>query len=96
MVYNGITNICSYGAFEVTIYMKVIERQIEVVAWFNKEGVALPVRFKMTAEDESDIVVKIDKLLKIDKEKLASNIMLRYTCQSTIKGIQSCSEAEWL
>jgi hypothetical protein len=64
--------------------MKVVAKPIEMVAWFNKEGVH-PTRFKIESK-EGSAVVKIGRVIKKDLEKLAGNQMLVFTCQSEING----------
>jgi len=66
--------------------MKVLAKPIELVSWTDINGVIHPVRFKIENEDSSTSVVKIDKVITIDKERLAGNNMLVYTCQSVIRG----------
>ncbi|MBU3172756.1 type II toxin-antitoxin system PemK/MazF family toxin [Clostridium estertheticum] len=66
--------------------MKVLAKGIEMVSWINLEGIITPVRFKIENEDSSNSVVKIDKVITVDKERLAGNNMLLYTCQSVIRG----------
>ncbi|MBX4271452.1 hypothetical protein [Clostridium estertheticum] len=68
--------------------MKVLAKGIEMVSWTNLLGVITPVRFKIANEDESILVIKIDKVITIDKEKLAGNNRLVYTCQSVIRGCE--------
>jgi hypothetical protein len=53
--------------------LKVVAKQIEMVAWFNIKGMPKPVRFRIENEDESYRVIKIDKVVTMDKEKLAGN-----------------------
>lgn len=65
--------------------MKVVAKPIEVVAWFDKNGVPHPVRFKYVNEELADEVVKIDKVKHVDREKLAGNHMLIFDCQSIIR-----------
>lgn len=64
--------------------MKVYAKPIEMVAWFDKDGIH-PVRFRIEGKDGS-VVVKIDKVIKKDLEKLAGNPMLVFTCESEING----------
>ncbi|MBU3216682.1 hypothetical protein LL033_17260 [Clostridium estertheticum] len=75
--------------------MKVLAKPIELVSWTDINGVIHPVRFKIANEDESISVVKIDKVLTIDKERLAGNNMLVYTCQSVIKGSERLYELKY-
>jgi hypothetical protein len=64
--------------------MKVVAKQIDMVAWFDKDGIH-PTRFKIVGKD-GDVVVKIGRVIKKDKEKLAGNQMLVFTCESEING----------
>lgn len=64
--------------------MKVYAKPIEMVAWFDKDGIH-PARFRIEGKDGS-VVVKIDKVIKKDLEKLAGNHMLVFTCESEING----------
>ena len=50
--------------------MKVLAKPIDVVAWFTKEGTPRPVRFRVTNEEESETVIKVDKILHVDRENL--------------------------
>jgi hypothetical protein len=67
--------------------MKILAKPVDVVCWFEKTGMPHPIRFKVTAEDESEKVIKVDKVITVDKEKLAGNEMLIFKCQSTMKNV---------
>lgn len=75
--------------------MKVIAKPVEMVTWTDLNGKLNPVRFKIANEDESISVIKIDKVLTINKEKLAGNNMLVYKCQSVIKGSERLYELKY-
>jgi hypothetical protein len=75
--------------------MKVVAKPIEVVSWTDTKGNINPVRFKIVNEDESSSVVKIDKVITIDKEKLAGNLMLVYKCQSVVNGADKLYEIKY-
>lgn len=64
--------------------MKVLAIPVDMVCWFEKTGMPHPVRFKVTGKDESETVIKVDKVITKDKEKLAGNDMLVFKCQSVI------------
>lgn len=85
------TNISSY----MEANMKIIAKPIDVVAWFTKEGVPRPVRFRITNENESETVVNIDKVLHMDKEKLAGCPMLVFRCQGPVNGIEKTYEIKY-
>ncbi|MBZ9688402.1 hypothetical protein G9F72_018900 [Clostridium estertheticum] len=75
--------------------MKIVAKPIEVVSWTDKKGNIHPVRFKTTNEDESISVIKIDKVITVDKEKLAGNNMLVFKCQSVINGAERLYEIKY-
>jgi hypothetical protein len=64
--------------------MKVLARPVDMVCWFEKTGKPHPVRFKFVREDESEAVIKVDRILSVDKERLAGNDMFVFKCQSVI------------
>jgi len=76
--------------------MKVLAKPIAMVSWTDTKGVITPVRFKIVNDrDESESVIKIDKVITVDKEKLAGNLMLVYKCQSVIKGFERLYEIKY-
>ena len=75
------------------IYLKVIAKPIQMIAWFNKDGSINPIRFKI--DEEESKVIKIDRILKRDKEKLAGNVMEKFVCSSCIDGIEKIFEIKY-
>ncbi|HEY5562783.1 MAG TPA: hypothetical protein VIK72_13690 [Clostridiaceae bacterium] len=75
--------------------MKIVAKEIEMVSWTDTKGVITPVRFRIANEDESVSVIKIDKVITVDKEKLAGNNMLVYKCKSVISAIERLFEIKY-
>lgn len=75
--------------------MKVVAKPIDVVAWFTKDGIPHPVKFRIEKNDSSYTVIKIDRILYSEKEKLAGNHMILFKCQSAINGIQKVFEIKY-
>jgi len=67
--------------------MKILMQPIEMIAWFTEEGTPRPLRYKITAEDNSASVIKVDKVIFKMEEKLAGNKMIIFRCQSLINGL---------
>jgi len=67
------------------IVMKVLMRPIEMIAWFTKDGVPHPLRYRMEERDEKT-VIKVDQVLATKEEKFAGNRMLIFDCQSEVNG----------
>jgi hypothetical protein len=64
--------------------MKIVAQPIEVVSYTDNKGSIKPIRFRMQINDEPMQVIKIDKIIVKDIEKLAGNLMIVYKCQSLI------------
>lgn len=75
--------------------MKVVAKPIEMVAWTDTKGNINPVRFKITKDDESSSVVKIDKVITRTQEKFAGNLMIVFTCQSLIGDMEKLYEIKY-
>jgi hypothetical protein len=61
--------------------MKVLMKPIEMIAWFDLQGVLKPIRFRLDGE-----VIKVAQICHITEEKLAGNRMKIYCCQSEVNG----------
>lgn len=75
--------------------MKVVAQPIQVVCWMDEKGNVNPVRFKYMEKDESYKVIRIDRVMQKDKEKLAGNPMIVYRCCSNIEGINKTFEIKY-
>ena len=64
--------------------MKILALPIEMVFYTDNKGSIRPVRFRMQIEDEPMQVIKIDKVIEKETNKIAGNIMIVYKCQSLI------------
>lgn len=52
-----------------------------MIAWFSKDGVPNPVRYKLDNQ-----VIKVEQVILRSEEKLAGNRMIIFRCQSEING----------
>ncbi len=75
--------------------MKILMKPIEMIAWFNKDDYPVPLRYRITAEDLSDTVIKVDKILFRQEEKLTGNRMILYRCESIINDVQKTFELKY-
>ena len=66
-----------------------------MLAWFNKDNYPVPLRYRITAEDSTKIVIKVEKILFREEEKLAGNRMVIYRCESTINQVQRIFELKY-
>lgn len=67
--------------------MKVLAHPIEVISYTDNKGDVRPLRFRLQGEDETVKVIKIDKVIVREFEKLAGNPMLVFKCQSLIDNV---------
>lgn len=74
--------------------MKIVAKSIDVIASFIKDKKPIPIRFRLI-EDEKNIVINVDKIISIDKEKLAGQNIYVYKCQSVIDNIQKPYELKY-
>lgn len=73
--------------------LKIVAKSIEMVAWFDIDGKPNPVRFKVS-EGEA-YVIKIDRVIKLYKERIAGNDMIIFVCQSSIAGNERLYEIKY-
>ena len=62
--------------------MKVVMKEIEMIAWFAKDGTVHPIRYRILGPDGSNISIKINRIIYRKEEKLAGNKMVVFACQS--------------
>ena len=75
--------------------MKILMKPIEMIAWFNQDNYPIPLRYRLTSEDMSNTVIKVDKILFREEEKLAGNRMVLYRCESVINETQRIFELKY-
>lgn len=75
--------------------MKILAKPVEMIAYFTKEGEPQPIKFRLTKEDEVNFIIKVDKILFKDKERIAGNDVLIYRCQSIINSIDRIFELKY-
>jgi hypothetical protein len=75
--------------------MKVIAKAIEVISYTDNKGELRPLRFRLEMEDESVKVIKIDKVIAKETEKLAGNYMMVFKCQSLIDNVVRLFEIKY-
>lgn len=68
--------------------MKVINKPIDVVCWCDAEGNITPIRFRIGDEVHENHVVRIQKILTRELEKLAGNQMMVFTCSCLDAGTE--------
>jgi hypothetical protein len=75
--------------------MKILAQPIEMISYTDNKGDVRPLRFRLVNEDESVKVIKIDKVIVKETEKLAGNNMLVFKCQSLIDNVERLFELKY-
>lgn len=74
--------------------MKLLMIPVEMIAKFTVKGQPRPVKFRI----ENDMglhEIKVGSIVCQEEEKLAGNRMIKYQCQSAIRGIQTTFELKY-
>ena len=75
--------------------MKMLMKNVDMICISSKDGVISPLRFRMSDNRGDTVVVKIDRILIRDEQKIAGNRMLVYKVQSLIDGIEKVYEMKY-
>ena len=74
--------------------MKVVSKSIDVRACFEKDGGVKPLRFRIS-EDEEEKVIKINRVVNREIEKLAGNVMEKFVCIASVNGVERIFEIKY-
>lgn len=74
--------------------MKVVSKSIDVIACFEKGGGVKPLRFRIS-EDEEEKVIKINRVVNREIEKLAGNVMEKFVCIASVNGVERIFEIKY-
>lgn len=75
--------------------MKIYAKPIEMISYTKLNGEINPIRFRLQLEDDSLKVIKVEKVLIRDVEKLAGNNMMVFKCKSVINNIEKLFEIKY-
>jgi len=75
--------------------MKIVAKPVEMIAWFNEEGVPKPMKFRMKNGEQVWITIKIERVIQWEKQKMAGIESLVYRCQSQIENMQRLYELKY-
>ena len=76
--------------------MKVVAKNIEVIAYFTEEGKITPLKFRIKNENGEYQTIKIEKVVDTKLERLCGNNAKVFTCQSNIDGIVKIYEIKFI
>lgn len=75
--------------------MKVLMKPIEMIAWFAKDKYPIPLRYRLTDENMAETVIKVNRVLFKEEEKIAGNRMILYRCETTLNDIHRIFELKY-
>lgn len=75
--------------------MKVLMKPIEMIAWFSVNKNPIPLRYRIVDANNAYRVIKVDKVLFVEEEKLAGNRMILYRCESIINNAKRIYELKY-
>ena len=74
--------------------MKVVAKGIEMIAYFKSDGVINSIRFRLEEDDKRE-VIKINKIISTNTEKLCGNKMIVFTCSAFINNTEKIFEIKY-
>jgi len=75
--------------------MKIIGDEIDVIVKFKRKNKPIPVKFSIQEGQEPPRVIRVDKVLFSEEEKLAGLRSYVYRCQSVIDGEERLFELKY-
>lgn len=75
--------------------MKVLMQSVDMICCTSRDGVITPIKFRVTDENKEYKIIRIDKILSRDEEKLAGNRMLVFKVQSVINNCEYLFEMKY-
>lgn len=75
--------------------MRIIRKPVDVIAIFKRGELPVPVRVRMEI-DGKEIVTKVDRIIKAQKQDSAGKGEILYVCQSRIDGADRAYELKYL
>ena len=75
--------------------MKILAKEIQMLAVFDKNGKVEPIRFKLVSNSDEELVIKIGKITSVTETKRAGISSIIYCCQSEIDGFLKTYEIKF-
>jgi hypothetical protein len=68
--------------------MKIVSKPIEAISWSSKKGEIRPLRFKLEEQEGQITVIKVDRIIQIERSQRAGDHAFVFTCQSEFNGTE--------
>ena len=77
------------------VLMKILMRPVDMIFYTTKDGAVIPIKFRISDDQNKSRVIRIDRIISRKEEKLAGNRMLVFTVQSIINGTECLYEMKY-
>ena len=74
--------------------MKIVSQDVEMVAYFKKDGNISPIKFRLEEESKYQ-VIKIGRVICSELTKLCGNKVWTFTCSANIDNIEKIFEIKY-
>lgn len=75
--------------------MKIVAKKVEMIAWFTKDGITNPIRFRLMEENKALNIINVNKIVFREKEKIAGRDAIVFNCQSNIDGVDKLYQLKY-
>lgn len=75
--------------------MKVLNRPISIISWTKKDGTLVPVKMRLTKDNQEHLSIPIDKIITTHQQKIAGEMVYRFTCQVCLHGFIKLCEIRY-
>ena len=75
--------------------MKIYMQPIESIAWFTREGIPHPLKYRILTEDKTYSTIKVNKVLFRTEENFAGNRMFLFRCQGEVNHVLKLFELKY-
>lgn len=75
--------------------MKILMRSVDMICCTNKDGLITPIKFRIADENKEYKIIRIDRIISREEEKLAGNRMLVFKVQSVINNCECQFEMKY-
>ncbi|TCK86757.1 hypothetical protein EDC19_2811 [Natranaerovirga hydrolytica] len=75
--------------------MKIIKQPVDMIAYFNVEGILMPIKFRLESDDKMLKTIKISNVLYHTEEKFAGNLVRTYACNVIIDAFEKPCELKY-
>jgi len=76
-------------------FLKILMKPVDMISYNSTAGDLQPIKYRLSDENGISKIIKIDKIIQINEEKLAGNRMIIFRVQSIINGLARIYELKY-